>query len=125
LSIDLDAARAARREARGEAPTVTFGGETFALPVELPFEIAEVGQRLNAATTSTDVAEAMHDAMRMLLADDYDRFMALRPSLQDLTALVEGIPGEYGISTGESRASRRSSRSSTDRSRPTSLPSTA
>lgn len=124
MAIDLDAARAARREAQGEPPTVTFGGETFNLPVELPFDISEMGTRLNEAQTSTEVAAAMRDTMKMLLADDYDRFMALRPSTQDLVVLVEGIPKEYGIGPGESRASRRSSRSSTGRSRPTSVPST-
>lgn len=39
--VDLDAARAARREAQGQHVEVTLGGELFLLPVELPLAAME------------------------------------------------------------------------------------
>lgn len=38
-TIDLDAARAARAEKLGPAPTVVVGGESFDLPRELPADV--------------------------------------------------------------------------------------
>ncbi|MQB01860.1 MAG: hypothetical protein GEU78_16535, partial [Actinobacteria bacterium] len=40
-TFDLDAARAARREAKGNPPSITFGGETFVLPLEIDMDTAE------------------------------------------------------------------------------------
>lgn len=126
MAIDLDAARAARREAKGEAPTVTFGGATYTLPIEMPFEIVEELGRLRAADGDGSVAgQAVLAVVRLLVGDQYEAFMAHHPSMDDLTELAQGAMREYGVGPGESPASQRPSPSTSGRSRPTSVPSTA
>lgn len=113
--LDLDAARAARAESRGEDRTFTFGGEEFTLPPEMPFEAAEalLGQDLRKTMTA-------------LVNGQADAFFALSPSVDDLAALVEWIAAEYtGRTPGESPASRSSSPKGSRSSRPRSKPSTA
>lgn len=105
--FDLDVARAARAEAKGEQPTFIVGGQKFELPSELPAEFAYL----------------LHDAkeaMRYLLADDFDDFWAHRPSKEDIVTLVAWIATAYGTSPGESPASDSSSPNGSSRSRPTS-----
>jgi hypothetical protein len=90
--LDLDAARAARSEAQGEAPSILFGGTTFDLPVELPWEIAE-------AAAAGDGAGALR-AIELLLGDRWAEFKALKPSLADVMVIVEGLGEIYGVSPG-------------------------
>lgn len=110
-NIDLDAARAARREAAGEAPVIIFGGERFTLPVEMPFEVAE---HFSAAGTvspdaGAEAAAPIIAALKVLLDDQYEAFMRHRPSMQDLVALFEGAMAAYGFgNAGESSASAAS-----------------
>ncbi len=126
MAVDLDAAKAARREAKGEGPTVVFGGETFTLPVEMPFEIVEELGRLQSAGEDGALAgQAVLSVVRLLLGEQYKAFMAHRPSMDDLTELANGAMREYGTGRGESLASKRSSGNTTGRSRPTSVRSTA
>lgn len=106
MTIDLDALRAARLEAAGESPTVVFGGVTFALPPELPFEVAEYA----AILTDEDVTDAasvsaIKGCFRELLDEQYDAFMALRPSKEDVDALFGAVMDLYGTSPGEPAAS--------------------
>lgn len=89
--VDLDALRAQRLETTPER-RVVFGGETFRLLPEVPFEYAEVfrtGQRV-AAT-------------RLLFVDpaEAEAFFALRPSSDD----VAGLVSLYAVSPGKSSAS--------------------
>lgn len=108
--LDLDAARAARAEARGEAPTVTLGGETFTLPAELPMRYVW-----------TLVEGDDMDALKVLFDGQLDRFLATVPTREDILALVAGVPTLYGLaSQGESPASAGSSNNGSSRSRPTS-----
>lgn len=111
--LNLDAARAARAEVAGEPPVIVFGGERFTLPRELPADFA-----LRAA------AGDLQDALSALFDDDdatRERFWALKPSLNDVLALVEGIGGLYGFDgLGESSASGDSSATTSSPSRPTS-----
>lgn len=124
MSIDLDAARAARREANGSAPQVRFGGRDFVLPVEPPWELSQVGLRLEASATARETNAAMLDLLRVLFRDQFDDFLALGPSSTDLTVLIEGdeklgvqgVVEVYGL--GNSRASQRSRKSSKAISRP-------
>lgn len=112
--IDLDAARAARAEQHREPRTVTFGGETFELPVELP---AEYGWLLIDNDTK--------GALRLLFGDRFDDFWGHAPTREDLNELVTSIPKIYGFGElGESRASSGSSPNGSSRSRPNSLPAT-
>jgi hypothetical protein len=126
--IDLDAAKAARREAAGEAPTLTFGGEAFSLPVELPFE---VGHRLlslleNIAGGTTAVFDDVEAILRPLFAERYEAFMAHGPSMADIMALLTGLPREYGFTdVGESPASERSSQNGSRPQKPRSKEATA
>ena len=115
MDLDLDAARAARAETRGEAPTITFGGETFNLPAELP---------MRYIWTLID-GEDM-DALKVLFNGQLDRFLAAGPTREDILALIAGVPKLYGLGpSGESPASAGSSANGSNQSRPTSGGSTA
>lgn len=119
MSIDLDKARAARREAQGAGPSVVFGGETFALPVELPVAVIEL---FAVPVVTGDVLLKMVHAF---LDGRYDDFMAHDPSVNDLNVFVEGLMTEYGASVGESVASGSSSKSTSRPRKRTSKPTTA
>lgn len=86
-NVDISARRAARYEAAGEPPTLTFNGHTWVLPVELPLTFVESLQEGQLAT-----------ACRELLGDDGEEFIkAVRPSIQDLSEIAT----LYGQSMGE------------------------
>lgn len=108
--IDLDAARAARRETSGTGPTATLGGEEFVFPVEVPFAAAQILGDVATAQEAGDVAKVMGAVVSFLEAllgpEDYARFREHRPSLQDLMSLIEGLSKAYGFGDpGESPAS--------------------
>lgn len=128
-TVDLDAARAARREAKNEAPKVTFGGREFVMPIEMPFGVVVCLGRMAEAETAKDngsISAIIVEILKLLLGDEYDAFMALGPSEKDITALVNGIVTEYGFAdSGERRASPSSSKRTGKVSRPTSKRSTA
>jgi hypothetical protein len=87
-TLDLDAARQARLEAKGQGPIVTFGERDYQLVVELPLD---VGDLLTSGK--------MRAALELMLEDpdDIASFMANRPTLQDLDALS----ALYGMDLGE------------------------
>jgi hypothetical protein len=109
MAIDLDAARAARREVDKEAPKAVFGGRDFGLPAELPFSVVQGLVEMEQGQANDDqaaVGNAVTDIIRELFGTDYDAFMDLRPSMQDLEALIGGVMLQYGFSdVGESSAS--------------------
>jgi hypothetical protein len=109
--FDLDAAKAARLEARGEPRLFLFGGQKFELPPELPAEFAYL-------------LDDAKEALQYLLGDQFDDFWAQRPSAQDLIDLVGWISKTYGSDPGESTASGSSSAAGGRRSRPTSRATT-
>lgn len=116
--LNLDAARAARAEVLGDAPTFTLGGETFTLPVELPM-------RYVWTLDAGDEVDPL-DVLKVLLDGELDRFIAANPTRNDILALIDGIPVLYGLRPpGESPASAGSSSNGSNRSRPTSSASTA
>lgn len=90
--LDLSAADAARREAVGEAPTFDWNGETYKLPVELPYEVLEYHARLNAGDTG-----ALVDVCKLLLGDQWDQFSGSkpRPVAKTLDALIGFAMAEY------------------------------
>lgn len=111
--LDLDAMRAARREAQGEAPIIRFGGHDFELPVELPFAVAEALASIGEAQKSEDqaaVTASLIGAMQAIIGiADWPKFEAARPSMQDITELIQGIARLYGLADmGESVASASS-----------------
>lgn len=111
-SFDLEAARAARAEAKGDPPTVTFAGETFVFPVEMPMQYV---------WTLVD-CEDDRDALKVLLNGQWDRFVkAVNPTRDDILALIAEVPKLYGLGPpGELSASAGSSNGGSNRSRPTS-----
>lgn len=92
-AFDLDAARAARREAVGEPFPFTFGGENFTLPPskEWPLE-------------ATDFLADGHigPAMKVLLGDrQWATFSALGATVGDLKDLFSALSNWTGLTPGE------------------------
>lgn len=107
-TVDLDAARAARAEANGERPTVTFGGKTYELPIEMPFAIVESVGELQKAQDDQDgiaVAGILANIAQSMFGDRYQEFLAAGPSMTDMQSLLENVAGLYGLTPGESPAS--------------------
>jgi hypothetical protein len=101
--INLDAARAARRETLGETPTVVFGGETFELEPELPFALVDA--LLDAGDEETAKVAVVKAMAKAMFGDRYADFMAKNPSMADVQELVIQITPLYGLTLGESSAS--------------------
>ena len=100
--IDLDArrkARAAEAEADHEPVEVVFSDTKFELPAELPWRFASL---LFKGEVEPALAAAFGE-------DEYQRFLALDPSVDDVQGLVEDLSEAYGLSEGESSASASSS----------------
>lgn len=123
--IDLDAARRARDEKKGEPPVVVFGGEEYELPRELPAEAVHAFGQLVAGDPSGLVAgiEALFgEAWTNLQAAAKAAGRAL--SFDDEIFLLEAALQEYGFDLPESPASGASSANTGTLSRPTSPAST-
>lgn len=121
-NIDIDAARRARAEQRGEGHTFTFDGQTYDLPGELSFEGAE-------AARDSDWRKLMAE---LIGEEQAKEFFARRPMVNDLNVLllgdeelgIQGIlalygsgrPGESSVSSPPSTNGGKSSKqsSSTD-----------
>lgn len=104
-TINLDAARAARREKSKTEPKVVFGKKTFTLPVEIPFAAVEQLGKLdpNDPTTSSEIVSRF---IAILFGDQYEDFERLQPSTEDIQFLMEALASSYGFeSPGESQAS--------------------
>lgn len=93
---------------QGDPPCFLFGGQKFTLPVEMPAEFAYL------------VVDDAKEALRFLLADQFDDFWAARPSKRDIIELVAWAGKVSGLSLGESPASGSTSGNGSGRSRPTS-----
>ncbi len=115
-TIDLDSLRAARREVEKEAPTVTFEGVEFTLPVEMPFAVIDAITRMGRnevdeddeeakKRANADATRAMGDIARSLFGKQYKEFLELGPSNDDINAILENISELYGTDAGESQAS--------------------
>lgn len=132
FNIDLDAAKAARLEKAGKPGTVTFGGEPFTLPQELPVPFGEalgrVVVKIDPKTKKEDLVLApdVVGAVKALLDGQTERFLALGPSYDDIAEFVNEVATKLGgRSLGESPASRSSSKRTSKSSRPRSKRSTA
>lgn len=80
--LDLDAARARRLEASGDAPSFKYNDKTFVLPhpAELPFDLAE---QLASGDT--------FGALKTALGDSYEEFVGEKPAMGDVMQLVRWI----------------------------------
>lgn len=124
-TIDLDAARAARREnsETDETPTATFAGTVFELPREMPFGVfLRMAELQEDPETALDV---MGSFVSSLFGPRAEEFLALGPSMDDLLALMAGLSDGYGIDTGKASASPDSASSTTAPSKRTTKRSTA
>ena len=94
MAIDLDKARAARREQMGHGPEIIFGGMTYELSPEMPFSILEAFRGLGKNDPS-----AIADITKALLGKHYDAFLAMDPppSLDDFNEVIGAVLGEYGV----------------------------
>lgn len=95
MAVDLDKARAARREAKGAGPEIIFGGITYELQPELPFGVLE-GMRQMAAGEEHGPG-ALVSIAEALLGEHYEAWKATQPSIDDLNDLIGGVMEEYGI----------------------------
>lgn len=103
--INLDAARAARREKSKKEPKVVFGKKTFVLPVEIPFAAVEQLGKLDVSDPSTS-SQVISRFIEILFGDQYEAFTKLQPSTEDIEYLMEALAKAYGFeSPGESQAS--------------------
>lgn len=95
MAIDLDKARAARREELGSGPVVIFGGQEHELSPELPFGVLDA---MRGLTLGDDHAPgALHDVAKALLGEHFEAFLATHPSVEDLNELIGGVMEEYGV----------------------------
>lgn len=107
-TIDLDAARRARREKRGPAPAIVFYGDVYELPHSIPAEVIDLVAAVNAGDWSV-----ITQAMRVLIggADVYDRLAEKAKAegepleLEDVTFLLEQALEIYEVTLPESGAS--------------------
>lgn len=95
MPIDLDKARAARREKNGEGPKVIFGGMTYELSPEIPFGVLEAFRGIS------EDPSALADVAKALLGKHYAAFLNSDPppTLEDFNELIGGVLGEYGVSS--------------------------
>lgn len=118
--IDLDAAKAARNEAKKVQHVIRFGGEDFTLPQELPMDtleplmamqevgdlIEKEGEQEVSPATQLAMVQALSALTRSLLGDEaYARFQAHQPSMDDFHQFIDGALGSFGLSQGNSGAS--------------------
>jgi hypothetical protein len=89
-TINLDAARAARREAGQRGPVVQLDGEEFVLPVELPIAVANEFMLMTTLEADDPSAvTAVLGVVKSLFGDKYEDFMKRGPSVEDLRYLLE------------------------------------
>lgn len=111
-TINLDAARAARRETKKTEPKVVFHDKTFTLPIEMPFAVVEHLGKLNPEDPGASSGVIL-EFVKELFGDQFDDFRRLQPSANDIEALMDALNDVYGLSVGESGASGDSSKKST------------
>lgn len=121
MTYDVDAERARRTEAAGGPDwKFKFGGKSWTLPREIPFEMIETVEGLGD-TLTPDLIKVL---FRQLLGKQVATFPFASLSVQDLLALFGAYQNEVSVSLGESEASPSSSESTATPSKPTSKPRT-
>lgn len=91
--IDLDSARAARREAGKKGPVVKVEGKQYELPIEMPYEVLEAFRLLGNQDTAAAAMPAIAEA---LLGKHYGKLRGIL-SVDDLEVLTQGLIEEYGV----------------------------
>jgi hypothetical protein len=96
MTVDLDKARAARREVEQEGPEVKFGGRTYRLAPELPFAVLEAFRGIENKNTQPAAVAAL--AAALMGPDNIEQMKEDGLAVADLDALIEGVLSEYGLS---------------------------
>lgn len=96
MAIDLDKARAARREALGEGPTLVFGGKTYQLQPELPFGVLEAFKGMEKQETQAAALASV--AIALMGEENIAQMKADGLAVADLDDLIQGVMDEYGVS---------------------------
>ncbi len=118
MRIDLDAAQAAESEAKGEAHVIVAAGVEMHLP-------SDVKMVPVAAIIAMEADKTVGFVSALVEPEEWDAYMATRPTMKDLERLSIAIGKLYGFSaSGESPASSDSSVNTSEPSRPTSLVTT-
>lgn len=100
MTVDMNAVRAARREALGEGPKVEIGERVFQCPPDMPFEALVAGSEAEKG----DIG-ATYGFVRELLGEDgLEAFREWKPSLEEVKELVSGLLEEYGQGDKKSAA---------------------
>lgn len=130
--IDLNAKRAARREAIGTELRIMLGEGTFTLPTEVPIEALDplrpVIQTVLLIAQNPDPGKqlqnyvlarpeeldktisAIKQGLAILFGDEqWPQFVAQRPSPQDILELFRGLATAYAVGLGEALAPPKSS----------------
>lgn len=111
--LDLNEMRAARAEVAGPPPIVKLGEKQFKLPQEMPLTFPVLCGR-----------GEIEDALRLILDDQFEDFLAEDPTMEDLLAIAEGMAEMYGVEVGKVTGSSQSLVSDGASSKPTSKGST-
>ena len=102
--IDVDAAKAARREALAIKPSVKIDGKEYELPVELSITSLDL---LDSLGSKNDFA--LIDKILPLLFGKNAKEVRDAVSVQDFFMIVAGLLAEYGISRPNGQPSAKSS----------------
>lgn len=97
--IDLDAARRARQEEKGDPVEVAFAGEVFELPPSLPAVVL-----IGVARLQHGAMDGFEDLLIGLFGERSDEVARLGLDLDDIELVIE-----QGYDLGESPASAKSS----------------
>lgn len=118
--IDLDAELAAKSEAIDEDHVIVFRGREFTIPAAAPFTFVE------ATREGKGDLERVGLAARAIVGDQWDDFLAARPTMEEAGDFVRHVLKLWGLGEdlGESQASGGSSGATSRRSKPTSNGST-
>lgn len=93
--IDLDQARAARREKKGKGPVIKFNGEEFELDPEVSFEVIEGLASIEDGNAASGLFKVAHG----LFGEHYKSIVVDGGlAVDDLNDLLESVLEEYGMS---------------------------
>jgi hypothetical protein len=91
--INLDAARAARREAKGKGPVVRSGGKEYELAPEIAFSVIEGLAKMEDGDASRGLVGVAHG----LFGEHYDAIVT-DLAVDDFNDLLAQVLEEYGVS---------------------------
>lgn len=93
MTIDLDEARAARREAKGKGPVIRLGGKDYELAPEISFSVIEGLAKMEAGEATGGLVDVAHS----LFGDHYDAIVK-DLAVDDFNDLLGKVLEEYGVS---------------------------